>query len=228
MGVVRIAVISDIHGYSIALDRVLQDIDRCGVDQIIVAGDLVESGPDPAGVLERITSRNLIAVHGNRDSKTAIWTEDQIGVEGKEFLAHLPFSYRVSPENAVHPEQDLLIVHANPFDFDHAIDPEADEAALDTLIGDTRAAVVAFGHIHISYIRRYGSMILADVSAVGNPKDGDLRSRWGLFTWESLSQSWTAEIRYVDYPIDETEAQIKASGMPKPQKRIRKLMKASY
>lgn len=237
MSELKIAVMSDIHGYSLALDRVLEDIDAHGIEHIIVAGDVVESGPDPMGVLERITSRDLVVVQGNtdydiakrnRDSELAAWTERQIGKAGRRYLLDLPFDHRVTPPGADSPWQDLLVVHANPWDFSQAIHPDASQDDLDYLIGKTKAGVLAFGHIHIAYIRELPTMTLVDVSAVGNPKDGDLRSKWGLLTWDADSLSWSAELKYVEYPLEETKAQIRASGIPKPEKRIKKLKAASY
>lgn len=237
MSSLNIAVISDIHGYSLALDRVLKDIEEHGIEHIIVAGDIVESGPDPLGVLQRLTERDLVVVQGNtdydiakqnRDSRLAAWTEGQIGKKGRRYLLDLPFEHRVTPPGANSPWQDLLVVHANPWDFNQAIHPEADQEDLDFLIGKTKAGVLAFGHIHIAYIRELPNMTLIDVSAVGNPKDGDLRSKWGHLVWDSDSLKWTAELHYVEYPLEETEAQIRSSGMPKPEKRIKKLKDASY
>lgn len=237
MAKTRIAIISDIHGFSLALERVLADIDQHHVDKLIVAGDLVESGPDPAGVLQILQARDCVAIMGNTDSsiaerdsdsKSDTWTAKQIGKEGRNWLSNLPFDYRFSPPNGRDKVDDLLVVHANPFDFNRAIKPDADNYELDELIGDTQAGIVAFGHIHIAYIRPFRDMTLLDVSAVGNPKDGDLRSKWGLVEWDDATRSWTASLKYVDYPTDETERQIYECGMPNPEKHIAKLKRASY
>ena len=234
----KIAVISDIHGFSIALDRVLADIGaEPGVDQIVVAGDLCEGGPDPRGVLDRLMNLGAEVVQGNTDrdlangsrtSKGATYTTDQIGPDGISFLGSLPFDRRITPPDGTSPDDDLLVVHANPFDLDRHIPPDAGDHELQELIGDTRAAVIAFGHIHIAYTRQWRNCQLVDVSAVGNPKDGDLRSRWGLFTWDLAANRWTCELRYVDYPLAETIEQIRASGMPNPDKVIEALERASY
>ena len=46
----RIAILSDIHGNSVALDAVLTDIATQGaVDAYWLLGDLVALGPDPVG-----------------------------------------------------------------------------------------------------------------------------------------------------------------------------------
>jgi len=65
----RIALFSDIHGNSIALDAVLQDIQKQGgVDAYWILGDLVAIGPDPVGVLDRLTSlENTRFIRGNGD-----------------------------------------------------------------------------------------------------------------------------------------------------------------
>ena len=43
----RVAVISDVHANSPALEAVLEDIDATGADEIWCLGDLVGYGPDP-------------------------------------------------------------------------------------------------------------------------------------------------------------------------------------
>ncbi len=234
----KVAVLSDIHGFSIAFDRVRDDIARePGVDQVIIAGDLCEEGPDPAGVLDRIASIDAIVLQGNTDrdlanqtrtSNGAKYTMDQLGQEGLRYLRELPFSHRVSPPGGVGPADDLLVVHANPFDQDRHIRPHADASELQELVGDTQAAVIAFGHLHIAYVRNLFHMTLIDVSAVGNPKDNDLRSKWGLIEWNPDDREWSVSLRYVDYPLEETVAQILESGVPNPKKLIAKLERASY
>src|SRR5262249_10814111 len=65
----KIALLSDIHGNSVALDAVLADIQaQGGVEGYWVLGDLVALGHDPAGVLERLTTLpNVQYVRGNSD-----------------------------------------------------------------------------------------------------------------------------------------------------------------
>ncbi len=234
----KIAILSDIHGFSLAFDRVLEDIrTEPGVDTIVIAGDLCEVGPDPRGVLERVWKMDAIVLQGNtdrdianrdRESAPARFTMEQIGDDGMEYLRKLPFSWRATPPGIEGKTCDVLVVHANPFDQDRHIPPDAGANELRELVGDTEAAVIAFGHLHIAYLRPLDDMTLLDVSAVGNPKDGDLRSKWGLAEWSEQTGEWSVGLRYVDYPLAETEAQIRESGMPNPEKVIAKLRKASY
>ncbi len=95
-------------------------------------------------------------------------------------------------------------------------------------IGPTRARAIAFGHYHVCFVRQLDDVLLVDVAAVGNSKDGDLSSKYCILTWDAESRRWNAEIRKVPYPLEETEAQIRVLGMPKAEKVLKQLRRASY
>lgn len=234
----NVAVLSDVHGFSIALDRVLKDIaNEPDIDLIVVAGDLAEGGPDPVGSLNRLRESGAVLIQGNtdrnlassaRDSRKFWYSAEALGRDNLEFLGSLPFDHRVTPPGGTSPDDDLLVVHANPHDLLRAMAPHTSIAEVADLIGDTRAAVIAFGHIHIAYIRHLDRTTLIDVSAVGNPKDGDLRCKWGLIKWSAEHHIWNVEHRYIPYPLEETIQQIRDSGYPKAEVAIEQLVHASY
>lgn len=234
----RVAVISDIHGFSIALDHVLADIAAVpGIDCVVAAGDLAEGGPDPAGVVDRIRSVGIRSVQGNtdrdlasgvRNSTPARWVSRQLGKERLAWLGGLPFEIRLSPPEATSRADDLLVVHANPQDMDRHLNPSFSDDEIRELLGDAQAAVIAFGHLHIAYQRLVDTIQLIDVSAVGNPKDEDLRSKWGLLTWDSANRQWHSELHYVEYPLLETLEQLKSVEYPNWRKAAKKLERASY
>src|ERR1035437_3592935 len=64
----RVAVLADIHGNLPALDAVLRDGEACGVDAIVLNGDLAD-GPMPAQTLDRLEELGSRAmwVRGNTD-----------------------------------------------------------------------------------------------------------------------------------------------------------------
>ena len=135
----RIALLSDIHGNLVALDAVLDDLRQQGaIDQIIVAGDLVWSGPWPAQVVDRVREVAAAVIQGNTDAffrarpgatpfgkdddrfaAHLAWMTERLGSDDVAYLANLPFSCRISPD----PGDDLLVVHANPSDLDRPIPP---------------------------------------------------------------------------------------------------------
>ncbi len=237
----RVAVLSDIHGFSLALDAVLADLTRHGaIDEVIVAGDLCLVGPAPDEVLARLRDENFTMLVGNTDqylveaangsvpNEEFTFALERIGADGIDYLAGLSFSRRITPPGGRSPENDLLVVHANPFDLEAKLHPDKSDDQLRQILGETQAAAIACGHVHIPYVRQLGTTLLVDVSAVGNPKDRDLRCTYGMLDWDAERQTWTPEIVRLDYPFAETTAQIRASGMPRPEKAIKTLKKASY
>ena len=144
--------------------------------------------------------------------EVAQWTNAQLGPEGVAWLERLPFSHRISP-TAV-PTDDLLIVHANPLDVQGVIYPTAEfqqeqlgdvqkeqsDDDLRPLLESTTAGVVAFGHLHIPNVRQWDNLILANISSVSLPGDGDNRAKYGLLTWRK-GEGWTVEKRLVAYNL---------------------------
>jgi predicted phosphodiesterase len=65
---VKLGLVSDIHGNSIALRAVISDAQAVGVTHWWVLGDLVALGPDPVGVLECLHGLdNVRALAGNTE-----------------------------------------------------------------------------------------------------------------------------------------------------------------
>lgn len=237
----RVAVMSDVHGFSLALEEVLADLAARGpFDAIAVAGDICEVGPDPAGALDRIRSGGYAVVQGNTDRDLALaaagafssdelgFALQEIGTDGAAWLGALPMTTRITPPGGRSPDDDLLVCHANPHDLERKLTPEMSDREVREVLGGTRAGAITFGHHHVAHTRTIDGMLLVDVSAVGNPKDGDLRSAYGILAWGEDARQWRTEIVRIPYPIEATEAQMLASGMPHPDRAIRKLRRASY
>ncbi|MFM9106541.1 MAG: metallophosphoesterase family protein [Chloroflexota bacterium] len=237
----RVAVMSDIHGYSIALESVLADIGQLvPFDQVGVGGDLCEVGPAPAGVIRRLQGLPFTVLQGNTDFDIALAADgvhesdeldyvlEQIGREGAEWLRRLPRTVRITPPGEQSPDADLLVCHANPHDLNRRLEQDMSDRELREVIAGERAAVIAFGHHHVAYLRELDGLLLVDVSAVGNPKDGDLRCKYGIFEWKGRPRGWEADIRRVPYPLDATREQILASGLPNPERTLARLERASY
>jgi predicted phosphodiesterase len=235
----RIAVISDIHGNQLALEVVLQDLDRQPpIDQLVVAGDLCLNGPCPRQALEIVQGLNCPVLQGNVDLEvvtqapdkgekkrnTAAWTREQIGRAGIDYLASLPRSHRIANPDG----SDLLIVHANPLNLEDAIFPNASDSTLEHFLGglDGDIGAMAFGHLHIAYTRQWRHVLLVDVGSCGLPRDEDLRAAYGILNWQD--NRWNAEIRRVAYDVQAVVKQIKTSGMPNVEKRVKTLLDAKY
>jgi hypothetical protein len=145
-----------------------------------------------------------------RDS--ALWARDQLGEDDLRWLAGMPFTHRLSPTAKA--QDNLLVVHANPKDTQRFVmPPEAEqekrlgsaqfrqtEKELDALLRSVQAGVIAFGHFHFPNVQARRNLLLANVSSISNPMDGDSHAKYGLLTWDAAA-GWQVELVRVEYDI---------------------------
>jgi serine/threonine protein phosphatase 1 len=65
-----VAVIGDIHGDLVLLDRLLA---RLGDMPVLFAGDVCDRGPDTRGVVERLIARKALGIRGNHEDWVRAW-----------------------------------------------------------------------------------------------------------------------------------------------------------
>ena len=110
MSEIRIAAISDIHGNRWALEAVLEDIGRRGIDRIVNLGDSLYGPLDPGGTARILLELDLPTVRGNEDrliidpadkaanSPTLRYVRDSLRPEHLRWLETLP-RFRVAFEH---------------------------------------------------------------------------------------------------------------------------------
>lgn len=234
----RIAVLSDLHGNLLALDACLADLEsQGGAEAIVVAGDLCLDGPKPKKVLQRLEEIGAACVRGNKDrylyddsateklSSGEIaqvgWTRRDLGERWLGWLRELPFALRIGED-----ENQLLIVHANPLNDDEHLWPDADDAMLTRLVGDERATAIAFGHLHLPYVRAWKGRMLVNVASAGLPKDGDPRACYAIFT--ERDGGWQVKHRRVAFDVKRVATQLADSGIPESADLIATLRRHRY
>jgi putative phosphoesterase len=220
----RIGVLADVHGNLLALDACLADLEsQGGADAIVVAGDLCVDGPKPKKVLQRLDEIGAACVRGNTDrylcddaaaadlepveAAQIGWTRKEIGERWLGWLKQLPFAMRIGDDR-----NQLLVVHANTRNDDEHIWPDAREDQLERLIGDDGATAIAFGHLHIPYVRMWRGKLLVNVSSAGLPKDGDPRAGYAIFT--ERDGGWQVKHRRVAFDVKKVATQLADCGIP--------------
>ncbi len=234
----RIAVLSDIHGNLLGLDACLADLaSQGGAEAIVAAGDLCLDGPKPKKVLQRLEEIGAACVRGNTDRYIAEegsnesfepaeraqieWTRREIGEHWRSWLQGLPFALRIGED-----DNQLLIVHANPKTDDEHLWPDADETVLQRLIGDERASTMAFGHLHLPYVRMWHGKLLVNVASAGLPKDGDPRACYAILT--ERNGGWEVKHRRVAFDTKRVATQLAACGIPESGELIATLRRHRY
>lgn len=173
----KIAILSDIHGNTLAMDAVLAEIQsQGGVDRTIILGDLIAIGPDPVGVLERIkTLPDAVCVRGNTERFTvtsdrpppspedvrADMTKLQILVNNSASLAwtlgtitqagwlNWVTSLPLEIRMILPDGTRLLGVHASPgMDDGYGFPQDVTEAKAAEMVAGCEADLVCVGHTH--------------------------------------------------------------------------------
>jgi predicted phosphodiesterase len=155
------------------------------------------------------------------DREQAAWQRDEIGDKWLAWLAELPFSLRFGE-----PDNELLVVHANPRTDDEHVWPDADDDTLERLMGNERATAIAFGHLHLPYARLWRGKLLANVASAGLPKDGDPRAGYAILS--ERPGGWEVKHRRVAFDVKKVATQLADCGIPDSADLIATLRRHRY
>jgi predicted phosphodiesterase len=157
----------------------------------------------------------------NEEEAALRWQRAALGPAWLRWLAELPFALRFGEG-----PDALLAVHANPKTDDDHIWPDASDRDLERVTDGVPERTIAFGHLHLPYVRSWRDKLLVNVSSAGLPKDGDPRAGYALLT--QRSGGWEVKHRRVPFDVERVVDEIEKSGMPSPRKRVRVLRRHRY
>jgi predicted phosphodiesterase len=226
----KIAFLSDIHSAAAHFRDALEAARAEGFDRLVILGDLLTYGPEPAQSLEiaqeAVDRDGAVVITGNHDVL-------YLGGPGAaSYAASLPGWIRESVDwtcsqltdlssMAALPWQqdwqagDLYVSHANPFgfgDWTYLRDERSLQAALESLESKT-ARWGVFGHVH-----RFQKLLSADgngavvtVGSLGQPRDkAERRSQWAIVR---TGPAFEVEQRYLAKGWDCVVRGIQATSM---------------
>jgi predicted phosphodiesterase len=199
---VRVAALYDVHGNLPALEAVLAEVARAGVDAIVCGGDVC-AGPMPQACLDELRAAGGVFVRGNADREPGKWPAAQLGEDDLAFLAALPLTASLDVDGL----GPTLFCHATPRSDEEIVTRlTPDEELLDALGGIDERAVVT-GHVHVQVDRVAGDRRFVNAGSVGMPYEG----RRGAF-WALLGPD--VELRCTGYDVEAAVAEIRATGYP--------------
>ena len=227
----RIAVFSDIHANLPALQAVLADMDRRGLERRYCLGDLVGYGTFPNEVVDLIRKRQIPTVMGNYDQgvgnssdecgcayrtaeeealghRSIAWTNAHTSDENKAFLRGL------APQNPLQlGDLKVLLAHGSPRKINEYLYEDRPDASLERLLDQANVDVLVVGHTHKPYHRILpsGRHVINDGS-VGKPKDGDPRAAYVILA--ASGRDLNVEFVRVPYDVEQAAQAIKSSEMP--------------
>jgi predicted phosphodiesterase len=233
----RWALLSDIHSNLTALQAVRAEIDKYQVEEIICLGDIVGYGARPNECVAEIEARVARSVRGNHDAgalgdididyfsgrarQAILWTQRNLSRVSRRYLSDRPLKTN---------HEGLLMVHGSPRDpiWEYILDLQTAYVNFQ----ESEAAICLFGHSHIPSFFIWnggavrgeriidhqsrqlvaGERYLINPGSVGQPRDGDSRAAFGLFTWDG--QAGQMEWHRIEYDIERTRREILDAGLP--------------
>lgn len=235
----RIAILSDIHGNLEAFRACLDNARARAAERIVLLGDLVGYGADPAAVLDLAmeeVARGALALLGNHDeaaiqdggtgmnemaTAAILWTRGRLSAAHRTFIAGLPLTIE---------EEGRLYVHAEasaPSRWRYVTDAEAARRSM----AATDAHTTFCGHVHRPALYSLGDTgkltgfgpiagapvplgrgrsWLAVLGAVGQPRDGDPAACYLMIDTLPLQATWLR----VPYDVATAAGKIRAAGLP--------------
>jgi putative phosphoesterase len=232
----RIAAISDIHGNLGALDAVLADIDRRGVDLTVNLGDILSGPLQPRETADRLMELNLPTICGNHERQLLAADRDAMGLSDRyaaetvtlpqrRWLAALPATRWAA--------DDVFLCHATP-DSDVACFLEnieqgeltlASLAQIEERAGACDAGMILCGHTHLPrVVHRAGGHNIVNPGSVGiqayeghHPiahvvEVGSPHARYAIV--ERAAGGWTAELIAVPYDWESAARMAETNARP--------------
>jgi putative phosphoesterase len=179
----RVALISDLHANAVALQAVLDDIARTGVDQIVCLGDVATLGPRPSAVLETLEHLECPCILGNHDEfltdselikrytdtpvvvDSVDWCREKLSADELDFLT----TFRASMEIPLADNVTLFLFHGTPRSHMEDLVATTPAEDVDVMLEGHKAAVMAGGHTHIQMMRQHRGSLIVNPGSVGAP-----------------------------------------------------------
>ena len=205
-----LGVLYDIHGNLPALERVLPEAERLGVDRWLLGGDYGTPSPWPDETLARLQELpDATWIRGNGER----WLREP-PLDRPEVMESYDVFRGTLSEDVVDwlyslPTQaeldGILYVHGSPLSDVESFPPEPSEDD-ERLLDGIGERTVVFGHSHQQF-RRPGpnGTHLVNPGSVGMPLDGDVRAAWA--TWDG-----DFELRRTEYDVARAAAGYRSLG----------------
>lgn len=229
----RFAIISDLHANLEATETVLKKIDEIGVDQIVNLGDVVGYNANPNECVDLMRERGIPTICGNHDAvacgleepwgfnpvalSAAMWTRETLRDDNLEWLRGLPDTQKFD---------SFLAVHGSPTNRNSYLFAWEDILPHISFVEEQKCEWCFFGHTHSPGIFSEDGVYTVDddskfnlgtdkmyfvnPGSVGQPRDGDPRSSFGLLD----SESGEYELVRLNYPVKQAADKVANEGLP--------------
>jgi putative phosphoesterase len=217
----RVAVVSDVHANTVALEAVLVELVPLEPDLVVFGGDLTW-GPEPEETLALVATLEppTIFVRGNADRM--LLQEGDEPADRKPWLLE-----RHSPDALAHlatfVEQTSVDVvglgrvrfcHGSPRSDEEVVTPETSEQRVREFMEGVTENVLVTAHTHLQFDRRVAGIRSINVGSVGMAYGVEP----GTACWGILGPD--VELRRTPFSVEAAAARYRASGDPAAERMV--------
>jgi predicted phosphodiesterase len=220
----RVAALYDVHGNLPALEAVLDEVRREGVDRVVVGGDVL--GPMQSETLSRLSALEVPAdcIHGNSERVVLAdiaggdisevperyrgvihWSAGRLDAKQRAWIAGWPSTVRLDIRGL----GEVLFCHATPRNDYECFTRLTPEDRLVPIFSGPNAAVIVCGHTHMPFDRTVGSVRVVNAGSVGAPFSQPAGAYWLLLGGEQ-----GIELRRTDYDFTRAAEAVRQTGFP--------------
>jgi len=236
----RLAIITDIHGNLAALEAVVSDMRRRGVDQTVNLGDSLSGPLLPLETAQFLMAEGWPSLAGNHERQILTASSRYRGASDEYALSQLTakeLSWLMSLAPSLRLTPDIFLCHGTPAnDTDYFLDTveSSGTVRLATLeevegrLGAESAPLVACGHTHIPRVMHAkGRQLLVNPGSVGLPayrddhpvphviETGSPHARYAIA--EQIGTEWVISLLSVPYDNKSMAELARQRGRPEWQ-----------
>lgn len=220
---IKVAVLSDVHGNSVALKEAIYDAKKNGATEFIFPGDLVNDLPFGNETLEIMRNTSKYFVYGNKEEylreydksqytwenlqfKNVIFMYNELSKENLKFILDIPFEIVLNFEGV-----NIKFVHGSPKGVEDKI-KQKDEEVKEKYTKNLKEDALIFGHTHEKmWFERKNGKLLVNAGCCGVSPHYVSTAEYIML--HINNGNIEAEKRFVRYDANELKLKIKKSGI---------------
>lgn len=224
MVTIKLAIISDIHGNSVALEEVLKDAKLNNVDEYIFSGDLVNDLPFGNETLEIVKKTSDKVLKGNKEQYLIEFEEEkydwdniqfrntkfmynELTHENREYIRNLPHVMNLEYEGV-----KLLIAHGSPKSVEELLNHRFKEL-IEKYVDELDADALIFGHTHEAMWYEYiNDKLVLNAGCAGVSPHYIGKAEYVILSIND-GKIENIDLRLVDYDIEKVKQKIIESGI---------------
>jgi predicted phosphodiesterase len=220
----RVAALYDIHGNLPALEAVLDELRRDGIDRVVVGGDVVP-GPMSNESVDRVLNLGVPTdfIRGNGElaalaeragSPSGVpeayrdvirWSGESLTPEQAEAIASWPRTVLLR----IPPLGDVLFCHATPRNENEIVTKLTREERMLEVFRDLDVAMVVCGHTHMQFDLMVGGTRIVNAGSIGMP--------FGAPGADYLLLGPGVDLRHASYDLESAAERIRQTAYPKAE-----------